>query len=211
MGVGAWRGAEGHTILFKGQYLAPHACIAHGDEGAHTSTIFISYNKPGDDILTRGSSSRSQCIGLSSPSPYMVFSLSLCGGLGLVTPWGTRPGLRHLAAVRVRLCTGGEAACERLQLSPFWRGRLADLVKPAAVALVPNLSSANALCFENMAKTSSKRKCATGSRTPAALPLDRAIAVVLTPEGPARSAATLGARSSTSPTSRSKSGPTRCC
>ena len=54
------------------------------------------------------------------------------------------------------LCSQSAAGEHRdlLRLTPFWRNRLSELTKPAAVSLVPRLSTANALCFENMAKAS---------------------------------------------------------
>ena len=44
------------------------------------------------------------------------------------------------------------AESNQLQISPFWRQRLQQLTKPAAVALVPTLKTTNVLCWENQNK-----------------------------------------------------------
>lgn len=74
-------------------------------------------------------------------------------GLSLFTSL-RRPHLHRRAAVSLCVPPTTASSASDLRITPFWRQRLADLSKPAAVALIPNLSTANALCFENLAKAS---------------------------------------------------------
>ena len=63
--------------------------------------------------------------------------------------------LPQRSLLRMAIACTSSAGESSLQLTPFWRQRLAELTKPAAIALVPSLSSENALCFENkVARTS---------------------------------------------------------
>ncbi len=74
-------------------------------------------------------------------------------------PLGAHPTAQcrtRLAAANLCSLSTGAPHPDQLKITSFWRSRLADLTKPAAVSLVPHLSTANELCFENMAKASSK-------------------------------------------------------
>jgi len=63
--------------------------------------------------------------------------------------------LPQRSLLRMAIACTSSAGESSLQLTPFWRQRLAELTKPAAIALVPYLSTENALCFENkVARTS---------------------------------------------------------
>ena len=67
------------------------------------------------------------------------------------------PHLRPLSISSSRLSTiaataASSSSSDELKLhegvTAFWRKKLDELTKPAAVALKPSLSSANSLCFE---------------------------------------------------------------
>ena len=61
--------------------------------------------------------------------------------------WHSRAALSaHSASASA---TSSSSSASGLPISQYWQQRLKDLVKPAAVSLIPALSHANALCFEN--------------------------------------------------------------
>lgn len=45
-------------------------------------------------------------------------------------------------------------ASDDLRISPYWQTKLRELTRPAAVSLVPSLSTENALCYQNKKKDS---------------------------------------------------------
>ena len=75
------------------------------------------------------------------------------GSLGLLSTPQLR--VRPVPALFRRSLRMGaaEPAASALQVSAFWHARLRELTKPQAVSLVPQLSTANALCFANLHKT----------------------------------------------------------
>ena len=91
--------------------------------------------------------------------------LALLGGSS--SAWSMRPSMasrplfiRRLSSPpprRLGMCAPqapAHGASDDLRISPYWQTKLRELTRPAAVSLVPSLSTENALCYQNKKKDS---------------------------------------------------------